>query len=39
MMKPLNFWQKVVAYSSLVAVLIFTILGMLAIYVLLTGEY
>ena len=36
MMKPLTWWQKIVAYSSLVFVLLWTAFGLFAIYVLLT---
>lgn len=38
MIKPMTFWQKVVAYSSLIFVLICTVLGVLAIYVILASE-
>ena len=36
MMKPMTKWQKVIAYSSLAIVLVWTVLGFLAIYVILT---
>ena len=36
MIKPMTFWQKVVAYSSLVFVLAWTVFGIFAIWVLLT---
>ena len=38
MMKPLTRWQKVIAYSSLVIVLIWTVLGFFAIYVIVTSK-
>lgn len=38
MMKPMTKWQKVIAYSSLVIVLIWTVLGMFAIYVIVTAK-
>jgi len=38
MIKPMTKWQKVIAYSSLVIVLIWTVLGMLAIWVILTEK-
>ena len=34
MIKPMTFWQKVIAYSSLVFVLAWTAFGMFAIYVM-----
>jgi hypothetical protein len=36
MIKPMTFWQKVIAYSSLVFVLAWTVFGLFAIWVLLT---
>jgi len=36
MIKPMTFWQKVIAYSSLAFVLICTVLGILAIWVMLS---
>ena len=36
MIRPMTFWQKVVAYSSLAFVLAWTVLGVFAIWVLLT---
>jgi len=36
MMKPLTGWQKLVAYSSLVFVLLWTVFGLYAIWLLLT---
>ena len=36
MIGPMTFWQKVIAYSSLVFVLAWTVFGVFAIWVLLT---
>lgn len=36
MMKPMTFWQKVVAYSSLAFVLVWTVFGIFTIWLLLT---
>lgn len=38
MIRPMTFWQKVVAYSSLAFVLMWTVLGVFAIWVLLTNN-
>ena len=38
MMKPMTKWQKVIAYSSLVVVLIWTLLGIFAIWVIVTEK-
>ena len=35
-MKPMTFWQKVVAYSSLAFVLAWTVFGIFTIWLLLT---
>lgn len=37
-MKPMTKWQKVIAYSSLVFVMIWTIWGIFAIWVILTND-
>lgn len=35
MIRPMTFWQKVIAYTSLLFVLICTVFGVFAIYVIL----
>lgn len=38
MIKPLNTFQKIIAYSSLVFVLVWTVFGIFTIWVILTNE-
>ena len=39
MIKPMNWWQKVIAYSSLLFVLAWTVFGVFAIWVMLTDKH
>ena len=38
MMKPLKMYQKIIAYSSLVFVLVWTVFGIFTIWVILSNE-